>query len=130
MFKNVKTFWSYSVPDMEAAKKFYGETLGLDVKETDMGLELNLSGGGIPVFIYHSTDYNAPEHTILNFIVEDIDKTIDELNSRGVKMEQYDLPGMKTDAKGVVRGDGTTGPKAIAWFKDPADHILAVIQEK
>ncbi|HYF13401.1 MAG TPA: VOC family protein [Candidatus Paceibacterota bacterium] len=130
MLSNAKAFSSFSVPDMDAAKKFYVDTLGIDVKETNMGLELNLAGGGIPVFIYHSTDYHAPEHTVLNFIVENIDNAIDELSSRGVQMEQYDLPGMKTDEKGVVRGDGSQGPKAIAWFKDPADHILALIQEK
>ena len=94
--------------------------------------ELHLAGGGLPVFIYQSDDYHAPEHTVLNFLVEDIEKTIDDLVSKGVTMVQYDVPnGMKTNPKGIVRNDGTNpGPKAIAWFKDPSDHILALIQEQ
>jgi predicted enzyme related to lactoylglutathione lyase len=130
MFRNTRAFCSFSTNDIGKAKKFYGETLGVEVKEIPEGLELHLAGGGIPVFIYPSDDYHAPEHTVLNFLVDDIEKTIDALTKRGVRMEQYDLPGMKTDAKGIVRGDGSIGPKAIAWFKDPADHILALIQEK
>lgn len=131
MFKDTKAFSSFSVDDMKKAKKFYGETLGLKVKEIPEGLELHLAGGGIPVFIYPSDDYHAPEHTILNFLVDNIDKAVDELRKRGVRMEQYDLPEMKTDAKGIVRNEsGAMGPKAMAWFKDPAGHILAVMQEK
>ena len=131
MFKNTKAFSSFPVDDVEKAKKFYSEVLGLDVKETPEGLELHLAGGGIPVFIYPSGDYHAPEHTVLNFLVDDIDKAVDELVSRGIYMEHYDLPDMKTDRKGIMRNvSGAMGPKAIAWFKDPADHILSVIQEK
>ncbi len=131
MFKDTKAFSSFSVDDMKKAKKFYGETLGLKVKEIPEGLELHLAGGGIPVFIYPSDDYHAPEHTVLNFLVDNIDKAVDELRKRGVRMEQYDLPEIKTDAKGIVRNEsGAMGPKAMAWFKDPAGHILAVMQEK
>ncbi len=129
MFKTTNAFSSFSAPDMGVIKKFYGETLGIEVKETKEGLELRFAGGGIPVFIYHSEDYHAPEHTVLNFLVADVEKTIDELNAKGIHMEQYDLPGMKTDAKGILRGDGSIGPKAIAWFKDPAEHIIAIMQE-
>jgi catechol 2,3-dioxygenase-like lactoylglutathione lyase family enzyme len=131
MFKDTKAFSSFSVDNIKKAKKFYSETLGLKVKETPEGLELHLAGGGIPVFIYPSNDYHAPEHTILNFLVENIDKAVDELRKRGVRMELYDLPEIKTDAKGIMRNEGgAMGPKAIAWFKDPAEHILAVMQEK
>jgi catechol 2,3-dioxygenase-like lactoylglutathione lyase family enzyme len=126
MFANTPAFTSFSVDDLAKAKRFYGETLGLKVKETPEGLELHLTSAG-QVFIYPSDDYHAPEHTVLNFIVEDIDKTIDELEKRGVRMEHYDLPGIKTDARGIFRGD--MGPKAIAWFKDPAGHILSVLQQ-
>ena len=131
MFKDTKAFSSFSVDDLKKAKKFYSETLGLDVNEIPEGLELHLAGGGIPVFIYPSSDYHAPEHTVLNFLVDDIDKTVDELGKRGVHIEHYDLPGLKTDRKGIMRNEsGGMGPKAIAWFKDPAGHILSVIQEK
>ena len=126
MFANTPAFTSFSVDDLDKAKRFYGETLGLKVKETPEGLELHLKGAG-HVFIYPSGDYHAPEHTVLNFIVDDIDKTIDELEKRGVRMEHYDLPGIKTDARGIFRGD--MGPKPITWFKDPAGHILSVLQQ-
>ena len=131
MFKDTKAFSSFSVDDLKKAKKFYSETLGLDVNEIPEGLELHIAGGGIPVFIYPSSDYHAPEHTVLNFLIDDIDKTVDKLEKRGVPMEHYDLPEMKTDRKGILRNEsGGMGPKAIAWFKDPAGHILSVIQEK
>jgi catechol 2,3-dioxygenase-like lactoylglutathione lyase family enzyme len=131
MLKNSKAFSSFSVDDIKKAKEFYGGTLGLDVNVTPEGLELHLAGGGVPVFIYPSTDYHAPEHTVLNFLVDDVDEAVDKLEKRGVHMEHYDMPEIKTDAKGIMRnGNGDMGPKAIAWFKDPAGHILSVLQEK
>ena len=130
MFKDTKAFASFSVSDLERAKSFYGGTLGLNVKETPEGLELHLAGGGLPVFIYPSDDYHAPEHTVLNFIVKDIDEAVRKLAAKNVMMERYDLPGMKTDADGIWRNDkGTIGPKSMAWFKDPDGHILGVMQE-
>jgi extradiol dioxygenase family protein len=126
MFDKTPAFSSFSVDDLGKAKRFYGDTLGLKVKETPEGLELHLKGAG-DVFIYPSDDYHAPEHTVLNFVVGDIDKAIDELEKRGVRMEHYDLPDIKTDRRGVFRGE--MGPKAIAWFKDPAGHILSVLQQ-
>ena len=126
MFKDTKAFCSFSVPDVGAAKQFYGETLGLDVAETPEGLELRIAGS-TPVFVYPSDNYTAPKHTVLNFPVADIDEAVDELTRRGVRMEQYDLPEIKTDEKGIFRGDD--GPSAIAWFKDPSDHVLSVLQD-
>jgi catechol 2,3-dioxygenase-like lactoylglutathione lyase family enzyme len=127
MFKDTKVFTSFSVPDIGAAKTFYGETLGLDVVETPEGLELHIAGS-TPVFLYPSDSYTAPKHTVLNFPVDDIEAAVDELKARGVTMEQYDLPEIKTDEKGIFRDDSGQGPRAIAWFKDPADHVLSVIQ--
>jgi len=126
MFKDTKAFSSFSVPDLDAAKRFYGETLGLDVVERPEGLELHIAGS-TPVFVYPSVSYTPPKHTVLNFPVDDVEAAVAELAARGVTMEQYDLPGMKTDEKGIFRGE--TGPPAIAWFKDPADHVLSVLQE-
>jgi catechol 2,3-dioxygenase-like lactoylglutathione lyase family enzyme len=127
MFKDTKAFSSFSVPDIGAAKQFYGETLGIDVVETPEGLELHIAGS-TPVFIYPSESYTAPKHTILNFPVDDIEAAVEELNRRGVGMEQYDLPEIKTDEKGIFRDDSEMGPQAIAWFKDPADHVLSVLE--
>ncbi len=125
MFRETRAFSSFSVDDLARAKEFYGETLGLDVVETPEGLELRIAGS-TPVFVYPSSTYTAPKHTVLNFPVDDIDAAVDELTARGVRMEQYDLPELKTDERGIFRGD--SGPKAIAWFKDPAGHVLSVLQ--
>ena len=125
MFKETKAFSSFSVDDLERAKQFYGGTLGLDVVERDEGLELHIAGS-TPVFVYPSSNYTAPKHTVLNFPVDDIETAVDELAARGVTIEQYDMPGLKTDERGIFRGD--EGPRAIAWFKDPAGHVLSVLQ--
>jgi catechol 2,3-dioxygenase-like lactoylglutathione lyase family enzyme len=125
MFRDAKAFSSFSTDDLQKAKEFYGETLGLEVVETPEGLELHIAGS-TPVFVYPSSNYTAPKHTVLNFPVEDIEAAVDELTARGVRMEQYDMPDIKTDEKGIFRGD--FGPRAIAWFKDPADHVLSVMQ--
>lgn len=127
MFTNSKAFSSFSTDDLGAAKRFYGETLGLDVVETPEGLELRIAGS-TPVFVYPSDTYTAPKHTVLNFPVEDIDAAVEELTRRGVSMEHYDLPDIKTDERGIFRGNGGSGPRAIAWFKDPAEHVLSVLQ--
>lgn len=125
MFRDTKAFSSFSVDDLQRAKEFYGETLGLEVVETPEGLELHIAGS-TPVFVYPSDNYTAPKHTVLNFPVEDVEAAVDELVARGVRMEHYDLPDLKTNAQGIFRGD--SGPRAIAWFKDPADHVLSVLQ--
>ena len=125
MFRDTKAFSSFSVDDLQRAKEFYGQTLGLEVVETPEGLELHIAGS-TPVFIYPSDTYTAPKHTVLNFPVEDIDAAVDELAARGVRMEHYDLPNLKTDERGILRGE--SGPRAIAWFKDPAGHVLSVLQ--
>lgn len=128
MFKDTKAFSSFSVDDLEKAKQFYGETLGLEVVERPEGLELHIAGS-TPIFVYPSDTYTAPKHTVLNFPVDDIDAAVDKLSARGVQMEQYDLPDMTTDERGIVRGEpGDLGPRAMAWFKDPAGHVLSVLQ--
>jgi catechol 2,3-dioxygenase-like lactoylglutathione lyase family enzyme len=125
MFRNTKAFSSFSVDDLQQAKQFYSETLGLDVVETPEGLEPHIAGS-TPVCVYPSNNNTAPKHTVLNFPVEDIEAAVDELAERGLRMEQYDLPDLKTNERGIFRGD--SGPRAIAWFKDPAGHVLSVLQ--
>jgi len=107
-------------------KRFYSDVLGLDVKETPEGLEV-ATGADSKVFIYPSETNKLADFTVLNFIVDDVEGTVDQLTQKGVRMEQYDMPQMKTDKKGILRSPH--GPSAIAWFKDPAQNILAVIQE-
>ena len=128
MFKQSKTFSSYSVDDIQKAKKFYSETLGLTVKDNPMGLiELHLKGNN-PIIIYPKPDHVPATFTVLNFPVDDIEKVVDNLIAKGVVFEQYEGE-IKTDEKGILRGkDKNLGPD-IAWFKDPAGNILSVLQK-
>ena len=123
MLKDNRTFSSFSADDIPAAKGFYGDTLGLEVEEQMGGLALHLGGGG-EVFVYPKDDHEPATHTVLNFLVDDIDATVDRLAGSGITFEQYEGE-LATDEKGIARApDG--GP-AIAWFKDPAGNTLAVV---
>ena len=126
MFKEAKSFSSFSVNDLQKAKEFYGQTLGLDVKETPEGLELHTDDN--IVFLYPKPNHTPASFTVLNFAVDDIDAAVDELNGLGVNLEHYNLPDIKTDERGIARGPH--GPAAIAWFKDPAGNILSVLEER
>ena len=126
MFKDTPAFSSFSVDDPAAAKQFYGETLGMDVADVpDMRglIQLNLANGA-KVLIYPKPDHAPATFTVLNFPVDDIDAAVDELGDRGVDFEIYDEGEIKTDSKGVARGNGPQ----IAWFRDPAGNVLSVLQ--
>jgi catechol 2,3-dioxygenase-like lactoylglutathione lyase family enzyme len=125
MFKDTKAFSGFSVNDQAAAKKFYGDTLGLDVEETGMGLQLKIDGGN-PIYVYPKADHAPASYTILNFPVEDIDKAVKELKSKGVKFEKYE--GM-TDDQDIARGLSANRGPDIAWFKDPAGNFLSVLKD-
>ena len=122
MFRDTQAFSGFSVPDTEAARKFYGETLGIPVSERNGILTLHIAGGR-DIIAYPKPNHTPATFTILNFPVEDIDAAVDELTRRGVQFERYE--GMPADEKGIMRGQGP----AIAWFTDPAGNILAVLQE-
>ena len=124
MLKDSKAFSGFSAGDSQTAKKFYAETLGLDVAESHGVLTLRLASGN-NVLIYPKPNHVPATFTVLNFPVKDVDLVVDELTKRGVRFEMYDLPNLKTDKKGIMRGNGPT----IAWFKDPAGNILSVIEE-
>ena len=125
MFQDSKAFSGFAVKDIAAAKAFYGQTLGQDVRDGPMGLlELHL-GGGATVMVYPKDDHVAATYTILNFPVADVEAAVDKLVAAGVTMERYDSS-FKQDEKGIARDD--RGPD-IAWFKDPSGNILAVLSE-
>lgn len=120
-----KSFSSFSTNDIEQAKDFYGNVLGLNIQESDMGvIQLKLFGEH-NVMIYPKPNHEAASFTVLNFLVDDIDQAVDELISKGLKFEHYDEANLRTDEKGISRGNG--GPN-IAWFKDPAGNILAILE--
>ena len=122
MFKNANAFSGFSVDDIPAAREFYGTTLGLEVNEVEDMLDVTL-GSGTHVLIYPKPNHEPATFTILNFPVADVDAAVDDLAARGVAFERYDEPELKTDEKGISRGNGPT----IAWFRDPAGNILAVL---
>jgi catechol 2,3-dioxygenase-like lactoylglutathione lyase family enzyme len=122
MFGETKAFSGFAVDDIPAARKFYGETLGLKVTEENGMLTLHLAGDR-PTLVYPKPDHTPATYTILNFPVDDIDKAVDELTSRGVRFERYE--GMPLDEKGIMRAGGPP----IAWFTDPAGNVLSVLQE-
>ena len=129
MFKTTKAFSSFSVNNIEKAKDFYQNKLGLEVKTLPMGedglLELHIAGTN-PVMIYPKPNHVPATYTVLNFPVDDLEKTVDELTVNVVKVAHYDMPGIKTNARGIARDNGH-GPD-IAWFTDPAGNIISVIK--
>jgi catechol 2,3-dioxygenase-like lactoylglutathione lyase family enzyme len=124
MLAESNAFSSFAVDDLDRAREFYGDTLGLNVEMLEQGpglLSLHLPGRD--VLVYGKDDNRPANHTILNFPVDDVYAEVDDLASRGVEFERYE--GFDQDEKGIARG---LGPD-IAWFKDPAGNILAVLRE-
>ena len=128
MFENSIAFSSFSVDEIEKAKKFYGQTLGLKVSELPaMPSLLNVFvPGGYRVMIYLKPDHVPAVFTVLNFQVPDVEVTVDKLTEKGVRFEIYDDPNYGTDEKGISRNGGPL----IAWFKDPAGNILSVVEQR
>jgi catechol 2,3-dioxygenase-like lactoylglutathione lyase family enzyme len=125
MLEKSKAYSGFAVDDLQKAREFYGETLGLrtSVLDEDNGLlSLHLAGDR-DTLVYLKPDHQPAAYTILNFPVPDVEKTVDELTSRGVRFERYEA--FEQDEKGIARGQGPT----IAWFKDPAGNILSVHEE-
>ena len=129
MFTQAEVISSFSVDNIDKAKQFYGETLGLAVEVGPMGaLDIRFSNGGRAV-IYEKPDHEPATFTVLNFVTDDVEKTVDELNSKGITTKIYgdtQLPDMPpNDEKGIMRGEDNA--PEIAWFNDPAGNVLAVV---
>jgi catechol 2,3-dioxygenase-like lactoylglutathione lyase family enzyme len=122
MFSDTKAFSGFAVRDVDAAERFYGETLGIRVTNDHGLLTLHLDGGARPTLVYPKPDHVPASYTILNFPVDDVGAAVRELAERGVTVERYD--GMPQDDDGVMRGNGPD----IAWFKDPTGNVLSVIK--
>ena len=127
MLKTIQAYGGFSINNLDAAKQFYSEALGLEVKEEGPGLRILLPGGG-SVITYVKDDHQPASFTVLNFEVADIDEAVKSLKQSGVEFEQYE--DMNQDKFGIMRGlESGEGPN-IAWFRDPAQNILAVLQER
>jgi catechol 2,3-dioxygenase-like lactoylglutathione lyase family enzyme len=123
MLAQSKAFSGFAVDDLERAREFYGETLGLEVEQIEGPGLLNIHlAGGRDTLVYPKPDFQPATYTILNFPVDDVEAAVDDLGARGVSFERYD--GMEQDEKGIARGPGPE----IAWFKDPAGNILSVLE--
>jgi len=124
MFSETKAFSGFAAPDIEAARAFYADKLGIRTTEEHGLLTLHLQGGERPTLIYPKPDHTPASYTILNFPVDDIEAAVDQLVERGVTFERYD--GMEQDERGIMRAGGPY----IAWFTDPAGNVLSVLQER
>ena len=125
MFGTTKAFSGFAVDDIEKAKQFYAETLGLEVTEENGLLTLHIAGDR-PILVYPKPDHTPASFTILNFPVDDIEAAVDQLADRGVAFEHYKGTPVATDDKGIFRGGGPL----IAWFTDPAGNVLSVIESE
>ena len=124
MLTHSHAFSGFSADDIAKAREFYAGTLGLEVTEANGMLTLHLAGGG-RVLIYPKDDHEPASFTVLNFPVADIDRAADELAAAGIVFERYE--GMPHDARGIVRPPSPEYGPPIAWFKDPAGNVLAVL---
>jgi catechol 2,3-dioxygenase-like lactoylglutathione lyase family enzyme len=120
MFRDAKAFSGFSVDDIDRARTFYGETLGVQVDDIGGGLLQLTLGTGAKVLVYPKPDHTPATFTILNFPADDVDAAVDAMTANGVPFEHY--PELGTDEKGIMRGNGPT----IAWFRDPAGNVLSV----
>ena len=125
MFRDSQAFSGFSADDLTKASEFYGRTLGLEVTEEHGMLGLHLGGGGV-VMIYPKDDHRPATYTVLNFPVDDIDRAVDRLIAAGVRFERYE--GFDQDERGIARPSSADMGPPIAWFKDPAGNILAVLE--
>jgi catechol 2,3-dioxygenase-like lactoylglutathione lyase family enzyme len=124
MFDPTSAYSGFSVDDIDVARAFYRDTLGLEVVDNDMGfLELLLESGA-HVLVYAKPNHVPASFTILNFPVADVESAVDDLNRRGVQTKIYDDAQFPTDSKGIMREGGPL----IAWFRDPAGNVLSVLQ--
>lgn len=123
MLQDTNAFSSFAVDDLPAARNFYKNQLGIEVKEHPMGLLELCINGSKPIIIYAREQHTPAVFTILNFPVADVEVVVDSLSEKGIVFEQY--PEMGTDSKGISRKGKSP---AIAWFKDPAGNILSIIE--
>jgi catechol 2,3-dioxygenase-like lactoylglutathione lyase family enzyme len=126
MLKDSKAFSGIGVSDLEAARRFYGETLEQRVEVIDEanGLATLHLAGDRATLLYQSPGMTPPSYTVLNFPVDDVDAAVELLSGRGVTFEIYE--GMPQEPNGVMKAGGPD----IAWFKDPSGNTLSVLKEE
>jgi catechol 2,3-dioxygenase-like lactoylglutathione lyase family enzyme len=123
MFTDTRAFSGFAVNDVEGARRFYEDVLGLRTTVAHGIMTLHIAGDRDTI-VYPKPDHTPAEFTILNFPVDDIEAAVDGLVERGVTFERYD--GIPLDDRGIMREGGPY----IAWFRDPAGNVLSVLQER
>ncbi|HEX4057500.1 MAG TPA: VOC family protein [Galbitalea sp.] len=115
----------FAVKDIDAARTFYRDALGLAVEDNPMNaINLKLPQGGI-IFVYPKDDHAPATYTVLNLEVADIDAAVRELTGKGVQFQIYE--GAHQDEHGIARGKSANMGPDIAWFLDPSGNILSVL---
>ena len=127
MLEHSRAFSGISVDDLDAARHFYGEVLGFPISDGFGGFDVDLPGGA-RLWVYGKPDHQPATFTVLDFVVDDIDAAVDELNGGGVVTKIYPDGQFWTDDKGIARGRSANRGPDIAWFRDPAGNVLAVLQ--
>lgn len=112
-----------AVKDLDRARKFYEDTLGLDAKEEMSGEVLTVTSGHTPITVYRSEFAGTNKATALTFDVDDLESEVRELKGKGVAFEHYDMEGLTRDGD-VYRGERMK----TAWFKDPDGNILSLFE--
>jgi catechol 2,3-dioxygenase-like lactoylglutathione lyase family enzyme len=125
MFRSTTTFASFSVDDLAKAKEFYGTTLGIPVEEHMPGMMTLKTKGAGDVNIFLKQHHVPATFTVLNFVVHDIARTMEELSKQAITFEHYQgEEDIFTDEEGVAEAEGVKA----SWFKDPAGNLLQLLQ--
>ena len=129
MLENAPLYAVLPCVDMEGARRFYGEVLGLKEAEIpgasgDEGQDAAIfeCGEGTRLLVYQRATPTKADHTAAGWLVDDVEAVVDALMAKGVMMEVYDMPNIEFDERGIATGAGLKG----AWFKDPEGNILAI----
>ena len=112
-----------AVKDLDRARKFYEETLGLEAKEEMGGEVLTVQSGSTPITVYRSEFAGTNKATALTFDVKDLESEVRDLKDKGVAFEHYDMEGLTREGD-VYRGENMK----TAWFKDPDGNILSLFE--
>jgi predicted enzyme related to lactoylglutathione lyase len=125
MLTNAKVHATLPAVDLQRAKKFYEETLGLKVIMEDPSPGALLQAGeGTTLYIYQRAATKA-DHTVAGFSVKDVDATVKDLKAKGIVLEEVNIPGATT-VNGITTMATPAGEFKGVWFKDTEGNILSL----
>lgn len=124
MWKERRTAAMVPASDIERAKTWYAETMGLKPDFEDPSGVQYMTGGGTEFWVYPSQFAGTNQATCMGFLAKDLQSEMDDLKSKGVTFEEYDIPGVKTVDGIADFGNGERG----CWFKDSEGNILALFE--